>query len=236
MIAQLSENHVLHKKVHQALTEIGHYKSYSEQNDTAQADLEVSVFSDCIVISKPGRDIRSVIHTLLHLQAQMLRLGILLRGGISAGRTVHKEGLLYGEGVLAAYHLESQVVVYPRIVIDTELLRHVPIGFRTAFLRQDTDDLWFVDPFSVGIPSVVDEALLEDGYNPHEESLKELALKIESKLAELNDSRKLEKWKWLKVQHEAAVKEFYSLGQPRFWYMWSEAERKKLKLSQGLNS
>jgi hypothetical protein len=86
MIAQLSENHVLHKKVHQALTEIGHYKSYSEQNDTAQADLEVSVFSDCIVISKPGRDIRSVIHTLLHLQAQMLRLGILLRGGISAGR------------------------------------------------------------------------------------------------------------------------------------------------------
>jgi hypothetical protein len=61
-------------------------------------------------------------------------------------------------------------------------------------------------------------------------------LKIESKLAELNDSRKLEKWKWLKVQHEAAVKEFYSLGQPRFWYMWSEAERKKLKLSQVLNS
>jgi hypothetical protein len=46
----------------------------------------------------------------------------------------------------------------------------------------------------------------------------------------------LEKWKWLKVQHEAAVKEFYSLGQPRFWYMWSEAERKKLKLSQVLNS
>lgn len=236
MISQLSQNPVLHKKIHQALTEIGHYKSYSEQGNTAQSDLEVSVFSDSIVISKPDRDVRSVIHTIVHLQAQMLRLGILLRGGISAGRSVHKDGLLYGEGVLAAYHLESKVAVYPRIVLDSELLGHVPLGFRTAFLKQDTDNLWFIDPFSVGIPSGNDEALLEDGYDPHEESLKELALKIDSELAELNDPRKVEKWKWLKIQHEAAIEEFYKLGKPRFWHMWSEAERKKLKFSQVLNS
>lgn len=51
--------------------------------------------------------------------------GLLIRGGISCGPLCAENRVLYGRGLLNAYKLESEKAIYPRIVIDEELIDEV---------------------------------------------------------------------------------------------------------------
>jgi hypothetical protein len=227
LVRRLGTEPALHANLHHALARIRHYKDSSMQKDTVQSKLQVSVFSDSIVISGPSDDLHSVIWSAIHLQCDLLALGILVRGGISRGRTAHAEDILYGEGMLDAYHLESKAAIYPRIIIDPKLINEIEPGYRAAFLAQDGDGLWFIDPFSMGIQPGNADALLEDGYDPHEESLKWLGKKIDRELLGLSDVGQVAKWNWLKGRYTIAVQEFAKFGKPRFWHIWDQADKAK---------
>lgn len=151
LVHQLGSDPSLHAKLHQALAQIRVHKSSSLQPNRVQTNLEVSVFSDSIVLSSEANGLDNVVWSAVHLQSNLLALGILVRGGISCGRTIHANDVLYGEGMLQAYYLESKAAVYPRIILDPKLIESVETGYRSVFLRQDTDGLWFLDPFSMGI-------------------------------------------------------------------------------------
>lgn len=122
LIQHLENNEVLHRKVHGALKQIKNVKVLSLQSITAQNDLEVSVFSDSIAISAPKDNYHGVIWSSIHLQSTLLTLGILTRGGISCRKTVHKDDILYGEGMIRAYKLESRTAFYPRVLADRSIL------------------------------------------------------------------------------------------------------------------
>lgn len=51
----------------------------------------------------------------------LLQSGIFVRGGVSKGQLHHDNEIVFGQGFLDAYHLESQVARYPRIILS----RHV---------------------------------------------------------------------------------------------------------------
>ncbi len=227
LVRRLDSEPELHNKLHQALASIGSYKQSSLSENTAQSALEVSVFSDSIVVSGTPNDARSVIWSVLHLQCSLLALAIPSRGGIARGHTVHTDEILYGVGFLNAYHLEQSAAVYPRVVIDPNLVGELDAGFRAMFLKQDADALWFVDPFAMGILPGNSAALLEDGYDPHEESLKQLGQRIDQEIERLTDAGHLAKWNWLKRQHSMAVVEFTKFGKPRFWHIWSDIENRE---------
>ena len=129
--------------------------------------------------------------------------------------------------MIYAYNLESKAAIYPRIVIDPKLVSEIEPGYRAAFLAQDVDGLWFIDPFSMGIVSGNADALLEDGYDPHEVSLKSLGNKIEMELSHLSDAGHLAKWNWLKSRYTIAVLEFGKFGKPRFWHILEKTEKVK---------
>lgn len=108
-------------------------KISSLNQHTAQKDLEVSVFSDCVAISAESDNPHDVIWTAIHLQSSLLVLGILTRGGISKGKLVHKDDLLYGDGMIKAYKLESKAAVYPRILVGQELIEVTNEYYRSVF-------------------------------------------------------------------------------------------------------
>jgi hypothetical protein len=226
LVRQLDSDPSLHAKLHRALSKIRVFKHYSLQEATAQADLEVSVFSDSIVISGATGNFHGVIFSALHLQCNLLEMGILVRGGISSGRTVHADDILYGEGMLDAYMLEA-TAVYPRIVLAPKLVEKLEPGYRAMFLEKDGDGLWFINPFSIGLTPADADELAADGYSPFEESLKTLGERIDLELSRLSEVGQLAKWNWLKRQHSIALVEFAKLGDPRFWHAWREAERAK---------
>jgi len=61
LVAQLDPDPSLHAKLHRALSKIRLYKDFSLQEQTAQTNLEVSVFSDSIVISGASDNLHGVV-------------------------------------------------------------------------------------------------------------------------------------------------------------------------------
>ncbi|MFD2304519.1 hypothetical protein ACFSYE_15220, partial [Roseibacillus ishigakijimensis] len=144
LVSRLRDDQDLHTKVFTALRMIGGYKRIAGKTAYAQQNLEVSVFSDSIVISAESEHLFDVLWACLGLQSQLLTLGVLLRGGVSSGHLIHKDDILYGEGMLKAYHLENGAAIYPRIIIDPSLEATVSNQHREMLLTQDNDGLWFI--------------------------------------------------------------------------------------------
>lgn len=76
-------------------------------------------FSDSVVMSAncspAGLD--HLLNSIESLALQLLRKGLLLRGGIAKGQLYHDGNIVFGPAFLKAYELESVAANYPRIVL-----------------------------------------------------------------------------------------------------------------------
>lgn len=108
-----------------------------------------SAFSDCIAISDEPSEIGStnVAWRVALLSAWLLSDGILCRGGIAIGRTLHDQTTILGEGLVQAVELESRIATYPRVVLSEEVARLATCWQPLARVQRDTDGLAFLDPF-----------------------------------------------------------------------------------------
>ena len=211
LVSSLSSKPELHGRLFYALTYIKSYRKTSRTGKIVQDNLEVSVFSDSIAISSDPLDASRVIWACGWLHSQLLYSGILTRGGISVGPTIHENDVLYGEGLLKAHKIESTAAFYPRIVVDPELLPRLSIPMKSNFLGQDSDGLWFVDPFKFDAMPGGAEELASDGYDPREVYFEELGRHIALAIKEAKQIDHLAKWNWLAGRYRVAS-EKYSLN------------------------
>ncbi len=89
-------------------------------------DLVVTQFSDSFVISTPANNPSScnlLLKALRLINVQFFfGLGMLMRGGISIGKLVHKRGgALFGPAMNEAYAIESKSAIYPRVVVSDQV-------------------------------------------------------------------------------------------------------------------
>lgn len=119
--------------------------------------------------------------------------------------------MLYGEGILKAYQLESSAAVHSRIIVDQDLLPWLSIGMKNYFLDQDSDGLSFVDPFKFDAMPRGAEHLASDGYDPREVYFEELGRHIASAIKGARQVDHLAKWNWLGKRYRTAS-EKYSRG------------------------
>lgn len=84
----------------------------------------VTQFSDSIVLSHPlSRDSFPRFVTWVGKFQYLLFLqGVLCRGGLSYGKHYQHESFLFSEALIKAYRIESEQAIFPRIVIDEDLL------------------------------------------------------------------------------------------------------------------
>lgn len=119
--------------------------------------LEISIFSDNIVIARKvnneaflGKAFKAVQLMAAIVQGNFLFRGILCRGAVSYGSFFKDSIMLWGDALVRSYSLESSVAIFPRIIIDPELigrLKIFPVGPEHSpyWLRQDFDGIVFVD-------------------------------------------------------------------------------------------
>lgn len=225
LIGKIEEDEKLHKTLHWALSHISSYKKTSEMENTAHSDLEVSVFSDCIVVTSDVSNFHGVIWAIGWLQAQLLGGGILTRGGVSTGKVHHSKGILYGSGMLNAYRIENSAAVYPRIVLDPVFAAQLPENYKSVFLSLDLDGLYYIDPFTFN-GSVGDiTALVEDGWDPHEVYLDEVGRHIENGITSAQRVDHRSKWTWLSVRHAIAKDVYLKTGETKLTQIWKDAEQ-----------
>ena len=112
------------ENLHKALERIYELKKHNERLNDIESlhefGVEISTFSDSIIISYPidfEGGLFFIIMELIHLQIDLVFYGILIRGGLSIGLLYHKENIVYGPAMNDAYYLESKCAIYPRIII-----------------------------------------------------------------------------------------------------------------------
>jgi len=97
-----------------------------------EAGLAASLaFSDSVVRVCPvdtQRKTGAVFYELLSLvfaQAHLAARGVFLRGGVTIGNIFFDQEtkMIYGPALVKAYDLESNFAIYPRIVLDPELIK-----------------------------------------------------------------------------------------------------------------
>ena len=82
----------------------------------------ITAFSDSVVVTSGGPfGTAGLFATVGVLAGELLKRGILCRGGIARGRMYHADGILFGEALVRAYDLERHVAKMPRIVIDDDV-------------------------------------------------------------------------------------------------------------------
>jgi hypothetical protein len=121
---------------------------------------ETSTFSDHVVASYPvlldsGIPIAVLMDMYLKLSqdivskiaAEALNIGLLVRGGLTMGMLYHADGVVFGEAMIDAYHLESRVAIYPRVAVSSRIYANLPVNQRTRITR-DADGIWHLDYFS----------------------------------------------------------------------------------------
>lgn len=226
LVRDLEKDERLHQRLQYALQDIKRVKISSLNENTAQKDLEVSVFSDCVAISAERDNYHGVIWTAIHLQSSLLVLGILTRGGISKGGLVHEDDILYGEGMIKAYKLESKAAIYPRILIDREIIELTNEYYRSVFFQQDMDGLWHLNLFSIGLVPGGANELAADGWDPHEVGLKELKRYVDKSVSTLTEPDQIAKWNWIERKRVEAAEQLKVFGKPKFWIEFEKIHSK----------
>jgi len=81
-------------------------------------DIELTAFSDSIVISGSENQTVSVLFAALEFSRLLVNCGFLCRGAVACGELYHKDGIVFGKGLVEAYQAESTRSIYPRIILD----------------------------------------------------------------------------------------------------------------------
>ncbi|WP_143483759.1 hypothetical protein [Hydrogenovibrio sp. SC-1] len=171
-----------------------------EKPENANEAIEITAFSDSIVISVANskKALFTVLWNVAWLQSSLMKSGYLCRGGISFGELHHKDGIVFGKGLIEAYKIESSLAVYPRIVVSDEIQEKCNGSLKDVFLVESDDGLSHVDPFSVGdFIGTSDDAA--DGNDLTEWFYMSLEKTCETeieRLKELKQINPLMKWQW----------------------------------------
>lgn len=133
-------------------------------------DFRISAFSDCVVCSAkliaknnllPASAVASYAG---RLALEMLSRGILVRGAITIGNLFHDDHTVFGPALIDAYELESQVALYPRIIVPSKVFGGINMSLSIIFgvewwmqhqpFCEDFDGIYHLDIFG---PFFMDE-------------------------------------------------------------------------------
>ncbi len=121
-----------------------------EPDEDAAPTREITQFSDSIVVSfavNEDKEFRFLLEELLHLQIELLKYDILIRGGIYYGSLVHNDKLLFGPALVKAYRLESEAANSPRIILPKSINEFVAVETIKKLIANDEDDFFYLDYF-----------------------------------------------------------------------------------------
>ncbi len=167
-----------------------------KQFQKMQGKIQYQYFSDAIAIyvplqltnthKVPARGIFGVLGAVGATFLFLLSNGHAIRGGIDLGiATEPSKREIYGPALARAYHLESRIAKYPRIILGSELISYLKIGVKKAgddifeqaqdkisnncleLIAQDIDGYAFLDYLGLGFKEYVADlypGIVSDAY------------------------------------------------------------------------
>jgi hypothetical protein len=125
----------------------------------AAVDAQGTAFSDSIVISAsasvPTTALYTVVTATVTLCQKLLHQRAVARGGLARGPCHHKNGIVFGKGMIDAYLLEQSVAKVPRVAVVPEIAKEWldsfgrPGGLSALkdLIMCDSDNFSYIDVF-----------------------------------------------------------------------------------------
>jgi len=179
--------------------------------------LQLRQFSDSIVLSIDYSVINSIkiIRAVSDVQWFMVSNGILIRGGIAIGRHYSNGDIVYSQGLIEAYLLESQNARVPRVLVDSNLLELILGTAGELKIEEQLENLLVYDTDTRSFVNY----LIGREVEQHETVVKKLL-----KIADVTKPGLYEKYNWLSQYHNFILssqgKPPVDFGLPRIskWY------------------
>lgn len=174
-------------------------------------------FSDSIVVSvQVDKDVNemtsSLIVNLAYIGTVLLEKGILFRGGLTIGDIIHVEnGIVFGQGLIDAFMLETKSAKYPRIVLSDKLLKELNYPLETKRHRYPYHQyLNRFDDGCVGFHQLIYYRVIESWTEMSPELLTESLRKVRKVIingldSSFENAEVFEKYKWLKDQYNKLI-------------------------------
>lgn len=143
--ASKSDDLQKYQKIDDALARIQSISSLDEKNKVP--NLEVHIFSDSVILTIPPviESIRPLFTALAFLLWDLMKLGVWVRGGVSAGNHSLKSERPWGPAVIDAYRIENEVASFPRIAFGAKALNLVKEQHLIEGISRDEDGVYSID-------------------------------------------------------------------------------------------
>jgi hypothetical protein len=181
-------------------------------------------FSDLIIRTtriEPDAEIRDIIESeLFYLSENQLSLaieGILIRGGICTDDlcAVPQDSIVFGPALVKSYKLESEYAVYPRIVIDRDMIWEAQdkgyVAFFQDYCLRGEDGAYFVDYlFGASLNGLVaglpgDQPDAEQRIEAHRDMIVKFVDERIKGQSNPIPERVKQKWIWLSLYHNSVI-------------------------------
>jgi hypothetical protein len=124
-------------------------------------DFQAQSISDAVALSTrlTASGLSSLFDTLCRLSLALLYEGYFARGALCRGRLYHDPKMVFGDALVNAYTLESQVAGYPRIMLTKDVVRDaVGSNLKSYFfdhIKQADDGPFFLPEARLGAVKLV---------------------------------------------------------------------------------
>jgi hypothetical protein len=113
--------------------------------------MSITQFSDSFVISRET-DTNNIMELLLdacYIWLWGTYFGFFFRGAITFGKIIHNNDFVFGPGFIHAYNLENKEAIYPRIIIDNNIIDNFLVNDKCIpLIKRDDDGIYYIDAFS----------------------------------------------------------------------------------------
>ena len=133
--------------------------------------------------------------------------GILVRGGVSLGPCYADDEFLFGPALIQSYRLEEQVAVFPRIVIDTDLIAEAlkrPNKVWPKVIHRGEEASYFIDYLYAAWQTPVG-GFMRTGFNNADAMMSAHRFIIEDKLKHVQGDRPKQKLLWAALYHNSVL-------------------------------
>ena len=191
--------------------------SVNEDNNSVNTKLKQ--FSDCTSVAVNYKYIpdlgdneeqfisliRFLLIILSYFQIELLRSDLYIRGGLSLGFHYENDNMIFSDGLIKAYELESKAM-HPRIILDDEIANILKDLFKThkdqmsrygfdKLLVSDWDGLVFINPFDSN--ALLSDDKKQEAIIVDRKIILEILKNVENKI-KYKDEKIRRKYIWLK--------------------------------------
>ena len=116
---------------------------------SAKEVVRAQSISDAVALSAEvnADGLSAMFRMLTYLSIDLLCQGFLVRGAVVKGPLYHDDSMVFGKALVDAYHLESEIARFPRIMVSREVREDI-LRLRPALmehLRQSDDGPMYID-------------------------------------------------------------------------------------------